>query len=49
MRLRRMIEIPEQFLVNRPFMFAIEHKPNKIPLFIGNVKDIKVTSERDEL
>ncbi|XP_043250835.1 leukocyte elastase inhibitor-like isoform X1 [Colletes gigas] len=49
MRLRRMILMPEQFLVDRPFMFVIEYKPNKVPLFIGSVKDITVSPERDEL
>ncbi|XP_076278623.1 leukocyte elastase inhibitor-like isoform X2 [Lasioglossum baleicum] len=43
------IGIPEQFLVNRPFMFIIEHKPYNIPLFIGNVKDIESIAEKDEL
>lgn len=49
MRLRRMIDLPEEFIVDRPFMFIIEHKQNNIPLFIGSVKDIKVTSQKDEL
>ncbi|XP_076287617.1 leukocyte elastase inhibitor isoform X2 [Lasioglossum baleicum] len=48
-RLRRMIDMPEQFLVNRPFMFIIEHKPYNLPLFIGNVKDIESIAEKDEL
>ncbi|XP_033335194.1 antichymotrypsin-2 isoform X2 [Megalopta genalis] len=48
-RLRRMIYTPEQFLVDRPFMFIIEHKPYNIPLFIGSVKDIESVSEKDEL
>ncbi|XP_076276347.1 alaserpin-like [Lasioglossum baleicum] len=41
--------IPEQFVVDRPFMFIIEHKPYNIPLFIGNVKDIESIAEKDEL
>ncbi|XP_076242696.1 antichymotrypsin-2 isoform X2 [Calliopsis andreniformis] len=51
MRLRRMIDMPEQFVVDRPFMFIIKYEPNNIPLFIGSVKDIKhnVTFEKDEL
>ncbi|XP_078043455.1 antichymotrypsin-2 [Augochlora pura] len=48
-RLRRMIDMPEQFLVNRPFMFIIEHKAYNIPLFIGSVKDLESVSEKDEL
>ncbi|XP_076644251.1 leukocyte elastase inhibitor isoform X2 [Halictus rubicundus] len=48
-RLKRMIYMPEQFLVDRPFMFIIEHKPYNIPLFIGNVKDIESVAEKDEL
>ncbi|XP_054010780.1 antichymotrypsin-2-like isoform X2 [Hylaeus anthracinus] len=49
MRLRRMIDMPEQFMVNRPFMFLIEYKPHNIPLFIGSVKDIGSNSKKDEL
>ncbi|XP_015428728.1 PREDICTED: ovalbumin-related protein X-like [Dufourea novaeangliae] len=49
MRLRRMIYMPEQFLVDRPFMFIIQHKPSNVPLFVGCVKDIKSVSEKDEL
>lgn len=50
LRLRR-CTYPEEmeFIVDRPFMFIIEYKPNNIPLFIGNVQDIEVTSQRDEL
>ena len=49
MRFCRMVSLPEEFIVDRPFMFIIEHKQNNIPLFIGNVRDIKVTSQKDEL
>ncbi|XP_053984079.1 antichymotrypsin-2-like isoform X2 [Hylaeus volcanicus] len=49
MRLRRMIDMPEQFMVNRPFMFLIEYKPHNIPLFIGSVKDIGSNPKKDEL
>ncbi|XP_031829793.2 leukocyte elastase inhibitor isoform X1 [Nomia melanderi] len=49
MRLKRSFQRAEQFLVDRPFMFIIEHKPNNIPLFIGNVKDLESESKRDEL
>lgn len=27
-----------KFMVNRPFMFAIEHKPIRMPLFLGSVR-----------
>lgn len=40
---------PEEFDVNRPFMFAIRHKPSNIPLFIGSVKDLNIHPEKDEL
>lgn len=50
MRLRRaLIDITENFLVDRPFLFIIYHKPSKIPLFLGSVKDIDVPVEKDEL
>nr|XP_003703429.2 PREDICTED: antichymotrypsin-2-like isoform X1 [Megachile rotundata]XP_012141559.1 PREDICTED: antichymotrypsin-2-like isoform X1 [Megachile rotundata] len=49
MRVRRMIDMPEEFFVDRPFMFIIEHKQNNIPLFIGSIKDIKATPQKDEL
>ncbi|GAB1865782.1 Antichymotrypsin-2-like isoform X3 [Camponotus japonicus] len=26
------------FIVNRPFMFAIEHKPTRMPLFLGSIR-----------
>ncbi|CAK9799753.1 unnamed protein product [Anthophora quadrimaculata] len=50
-RLRRMIDIdiPQIFLVDRPFMFIIEFKPYNIPLFIGNIKNIGSTTHKDEL
>ncbi|KOC65837.1 putative serpin-like protein [Habropoda laboriosa] len=51
LRFRRMIvvDIPQIFLVDRPFMFIIKYKPYNIPLFIGNVKDIGVVPHKDEL
>ncbi|XP_015182132.1 PREDICTED: antichymotrypsin-2-like isoform X2 [Polistes dominula] len=49
-RLRRaLIDFPEEFLVNRPFLFIINHKPSKIPIFLGSVKDIYIPMEKDEL
>ncbi|XP_034940184.1 ovalbumin-related protein X-like [Chelonus insularis] len=53
-RLRRMIEDPEVFLVDHPFLVAIRHKDSNIPLFIGRVQDIDVnrlllSDKRDEL
>lgn len=49
-RLKRMAVDPEEFDVNRPFMFVIHHKPSKIPLFIGSVRNIDHKStEKDEL
>lgn len=49
LRLRRMINILEEFKVDRPFMFAIKHKPSKLPLFLGSVRKIEDYHERDEL
>ncbi|XP_050580454.1 ovalbumin-related protein X-like isoform X1 [Bombus affinis] len=51
MRLRRMAHFkePEQFIVDRPFMFIIEYKPKNIPLFIGNIRDIQIAPQKDEL
>ncbi|KAF7994109.1 hypothetical protein HCN44_011378 [Aphidius gifuensis] len=50
MRLKRSLEEPEEFNVNRPFMIAIRHKPSNIPLFIGRVCDIgKEVIVKDEL
>lgn len=51
MRFRRMayFKEPEQFIVDRPFMFIIEYKPKNIPLFIGNIRDIQITPKKDEL
>jgi len=40
---------PMEFVVNRPFLFAIEHKPSKLPLFLGSVRKIESFQERDEL
>ncbi|XP_014605927.1 PREDICTED: leukocyte elastase inhibitor-like isoform X2 [Polistes canadensis] len=44
-----LIDFPEEFLVNRPFLFIINHKPSKIPIFLGSVKDIYIPIEKDEL
>ncbi|KAK2584776.1 hypothetical protein KPH14_007098 [Odynerus spinipes] len=50
MRLRRaIIETTEHFLVDRPFLFIIYHKPSKIPIFLGSVKDIDIPIKKDEL
>lgn len=50
MRLKRSLEEPEEFNVNRPFMIAIRHKPSNIPLFLGKVCDIgKEVIVKDEL
>ncbi|XP_035722562.1 leukocyte elastase inhibitor-like isoform X1 [Vespa mandarinia] len=46
---RALIDFPEEFLVNRPFLFIIYHKPSKIPIFFGSVKDINIPVEKDEL
>ncbi|XP_043500236.1 leukocyte elastase inhibitor-like isoform X2 [Polistes fuscatus] len=50
-RLKRaaLIDFPEEFLVNRPFLFIINHKPSKIPIFLGSVKDIYIPMKKDEL
>ncbi|EFN79721.1 Serpin B8 [Harpegnathos saltator] len=48
-RLKRMAVLLEEFVVNRPFMFAIQHKPSKMPLFLGSVRKIEFTPEKDEL
>lgn len=44
-----MIDMSEEFFVDRPFMFIIEHKQNNIPLFMGSIKNIKATPQKDEL
>ncbi|XP_011691975.1 PREDICTED: antichymotrypsin-2-like [Wasmannia auropunctata] len=49
MRLKRMAILPMEFMVDRPFLFAIEHKPSRIPLFLGSVRKIEFSQERDEL
>lgn len=49
MRLKRSLDLSEEFIVDRPFMFIIRHKPSDIPLFIGSVRDIGVFVEKDEL
>nr|KAF7427230.1 hypothetical protein H0235_006924 [Vespula pensylvanica] len=46
---RALIDFPEEFLVNRPFLFIIYYKPSKIPIFLGSVKDIHISVEKDEL
>ncbi|XP_014479261.1 PREDICTED: leukocyte elastase inhibitor-like isoform X2 [Dinoponera quadriceps] len=48
-RMRRMTILEEKFVVDRPFMFMIQHKPSKIPLFLGSVRKIKSSLEKDEL
>ncbi|EZA59235.1 antichymotrypsin-2 isoform X2 [Ooceraea biroi] len=50
-RLRRAAFLPEiiKFVVDRPFMFAIEYKPSRMPLFLGSVRNIESSQERDEL
>lgn len=41
---------PMEFIVDRPFMFAIEHKPTTIPLFLGSVRKLNSSvSVRDEI
>lgn len=37
------------FVVDRPFLFVIEHKPSKLLLFLGSVRKIESTHEKDEL
>ncbi|XP_070155387.1 antichymotrypsin-2 isoform X2 [Polyergus mexicanus] len=50
MRLKRMAIEPMEFIVDRPFMFAIEHKPTTIPLFLGSVRKLNSSvSVRDEI
>ncbi|XP_017880303.1 leukocyte elastase inhibitor-like isoform X2 [Ceratina calcarata] len=49
-RVRRMIvEEPEKFVVDRPFMFIIEYKPSKTSLFIGSIRDIGTSPRKEEL
>jgi len=47
----RAVFLPEtmKFAVDRPFMFAIEYKPSRMPLFLGSVRKIESSQERDEL
>jgi len=42
-RLKRAVFLPEtmKFAVDRPFMFAIEYKPSRMPLFLGSVRKIE--------
>jgi len=49
MRLKRMAISPMEFVVDRPFLFAIEHKPSRVLLFLGSVRKIEFSQERDEL
>lgn len=49
MRLKRMAILPMEFTVDRPFLFAIEHKPSRIPLFLGSARNIEFVQTRDEL
>lgn len=51
MRLRRSINInePEEFRVDRPFLFVIRYKPCNVPLFVGSVRDLGEVTEKDEL
>ncbi|XP_077266426.1 antichymotrypsin-2 isoform X2 [Temnothorax americanus] len=49
MRLKRMAILPMEFVVDRPFLFAIEHKPSRVPLFLGSVRNIEFVREKDEL
>ncbi|XP_072759665.1 antichymotrypsin-2 isoform X1 [Anoplolepis gracilipes] len=51
-RLKRMVISPMKFMVNRPFMFAIEHKPSETALFLGSMRKIEPSSSvpsKDEL
>ncbi|XP_046429079.1 alaserpin-like isoform X1 [Neodiprion fabricii] len=48
-RCRRMASPPKVFDVNRPFMFAIQHKPSKIPIFVGSIRDLQMLPTKDEL
>ncbi|XP_043280193.1 ovalbumin-related protein X-like isoform X2 [Venturia canescens] len=53
MRLKRslvaMDEIPDEFIVDRPFIAAVRHVSNNIPLFFSSIRDIGTTLEKDEL
>ncbi|XP_046746846.1 antichymotrypsin-2-like isoform X2 [Diprion similis] len=46
---KRSVTRPEIFDVNRPFMFAINHKPSRIPIFVGSVRDLQTLPNREEL
>lgn len=46
---RASVDPVEEFLVDHPFLFIICHKPSKIPLFLGSVKNIKNPKKKDEL
>lgn len=41
--------LEEEFVVDRPFMFAIQHRQSKMPLFLGSVRKIEFSPEKDEL
>ncbi|XP_029157141.1 ovalbumin-related protein X-like isoform X2 [Nylanderia fulva] len=47
-RLKRSAISPVDLFVDRSFMFAIEHKPTKLPLFLGSVRELR-TYIKDEL
>ncbi|XP_020294799.1 ovalbumin-related protein X-like [Pseudomyrmex gracilis] len=40
---------PRIFAVERPFLFAIEYKPYKIPLLLGSMRKLNYESWKDEL
>ncbi|XP_032687857.1 leukocyte elastase inhibitor-like isoform X2 [Odontomachus brunneus] len=48
-RMKRMVLVTEEFVVDHPFMFAIQHQPSKMPLFLGSVRKIESSQEKDEL
>lgn len=49
MRTRRLATLPEEFVINRPFMFTIQHKPSNVIIFAGSIRDLQMLPERDEL
>jgi len=49
LRMKRAAVLPMIFMVDRPFLFVIEHKPSKLLLFLGSVRKIESTHEKDEL
>lgn len=44
-----MVDIPEQFMINHPFMFAIEHKSSNALMFLGTVRKLASSQKKDEL